>query len=142
MKNYTSMCTKHLLSACLLIHMHFNFIVCLMHSSALLFQITSSFIYLCCSWLSLNSFKSLLPCVLLLCSSTLLFLGLNTFHPSSNFPFCNPTIVLKLKQLPLGIHAQLYLYDTFQHPGVKYLKTFYHSTTTFLTQTLILLIIP
>ena len=84
MKNYTSICTKHLLSTCLLMHMHFRFIVCLMHSNAFLFQFTYLFIYLCCSWLSFNSFRSVLPCVLPFYSFALWFPGYE--HFSSHAP--------------------------------------------------------
>jgi hypothetical protein len=115
--NYTSMCTKNSLSSCLLMHMNFNFIVCLMHSSEFMFQFTYLFIYLFMfSWLYLNSFRSLLPCVLPFFSCSLLFPGLNTFQPSFPSPFCNPTNVLNFQQLLLGSHVQLYLYETFQHP--------------------------
>ena len=90
MCNYTSICTKNSLPACLLMHMQFNFIVCIMHSSGFLFQFTYLFIYLCCSWLSLNSFRSLLPYVLPFCSSALWFPRFEHFSihvpPGHSFP--------------------------------------------------------
>jgi hypothetical protein len=54
--------------------------------------------------LSLNSFRSLFPCVLPLCSFALLYPSLNTFQSSFTWPFCNPTNELNLKQLLLGSH--------------------------------------
>ena len=119
MHSYTSICTNHSLSTCLLMHMHFKFIVCLMHSSGFLFQFTYLFIYLFCSRFSFNSFISLLPCMIPCCSYALWFPGLNTFQPSSTWPFCNPTNVFYFQQHLLGNHIQSYLYETFQHPRMK-----------------------
>ena len=140
MQNYTSICTKHLLSTCLLIHMQFNFIVCFMHSSALLFQFTYLFIYFCCSWLSLNSFKSPFPCVLPVYSSALWFPSMNTFQPSSTWSFCNPTSVLKLWHIPLVVMPNLPLWDI-PVPWNEVDQTLHHSTTTFLNQIILLLVI-
>ena len=52
MHKCTSICTKHSLSTWLLMHMHFIFIVCLMHSIEFLFQFTYLFIYVVvgCPW--------------------------------------------------------------------------------------------
>jgi hypothetical protein len=125
MCNYTSICTKHSLSACLPMHVHFSFFVYLMHSSGFLFQFTYLFIYLCCSWLSLNSFRYLLPCVFSFFSSALWF----TFHPST-WPFWNPTNVLKLQQLLLGSHIQLYLDipTPWNEVAQKFPSLYYHNT--------------
>jgi hypothetical protein len=119
MYNYASIITIHLLSICLLMHMNFNFSVCLMHSSGFMFQFTCLLIYLCFCWLSLNSLRSFLRCVLPFYSSSLFFPGMKTFQPSSTWSFCKPTSVLKLQQFPLGSHAQIYLYETFHHPRMK-----------------------
>jgi hypothetical protein len=87
---FTSIFTKHSLSACLLMHMNSNFMVCVMQSSAFMFQFTYLFICLFCSWFYLNLFISLMPCVLSFFSYALFFHGFNTFQLSSTWSFCNP----------------------------------------------------
>jgi hypothetical protein len=129
MHKCTPICTKHSLLACLLMHMHSNLIVCIMHSSVFMFQFTYLFIYVvfCCPWIS---FRYFLPCVLWLCSYALLLFSLNTFQPVSTWPFYNTTNIFYFHQLLLGSPIQHCLYEAFHDIGMMYLMNFHHSNTT------------